>query len=338
MPNETSAERRWFVSPYGRRAGDDAPRRITLHDCTIREGEQQPGNSLDAERRLRLAHALDDLGVPQLEVGIPARGPEHVRLTTEIARAGLRAKVTAVCRAEMAQVKPTVECGVWGVLCSVPADPLQLAHKTKIDEGVTIERAIEATRYVHDAGMYVILSAAYATRADLAFLARLLREVTAHGWADRVRVVDSAGCAGPEAIAFLVETFRRVADRPVEVHCHDDFGLGTANALAAVQAGADVVSCSVSGIGPRAGNAALEEVALALALLYGHTTDVDLAKLVPTVRAVEDAFGVRQTPYKAVSGANLLVPSEIASVGMDADPLVSQAFLPSVVGHPEPPA
>src|SRR5206468_8155296 len=88
------------------------------------------------------------------------------------------------------------------------------------------------TKYVHDAGVYVILSAAYATRADLAFLTRMLREVTTHGWADRVRVVDSAGCAGPEAIGFLVEVFKQVTGKPVEVHCHDDFGLATANAIA----------------------------------------------------------------------------------------------------------
>lgn len=329
----------WFVSALNEVAVSPPLEGVSVSDCTLREGLQQPGPRPTDDERFRLADALDEAGVQEVEAGIPGYSDADLRFTTALAHRGLQAKVTAVCRSRREDVLAAAASGVWGALCSLPADPLQLKHKLGIGEGQAIERAVELTQLAHDQGLYVIFSPAYTTRADLGFLNRLIADVLVHGHVDRLRIVDSAGCAVPEAVTFLTKLLGTQARRPLEIHCHNDFGLAVANTLAAVVAGATVVSCSLTGIGPRAGNAALEEVVLALRLLYGVDTGVALNRLVPLARLAEHTFRVTQAPYKAVSGPNLMDLSSMASEGaVGHPPLTSQPYQPTLVGNPTPDA
>ena len=153
--------------------------------------------------------------------------------------------------------------------CSLPIGEPQIKYKLKWPEEKVIEVATQITSYAHQKGFYVILSPYDTTRADPSFLEKFLKTVTHEGWADRVRIVDTVGGITPQAIGYLVQKMIELAGKPIEVHCHNDFGLATANTLAALSAGAKVSSTSLNGMGERAGCAATEEIALALYILYG---------------------------------------------------------------------
>ena len=320
----------WFVSPFNEPGTAGTP--VTIHDCSIRETEQQPGIDFTLDQKLDLAGRLAEAGVSQIEAGIPALDERQRDHVAKLVASGIDANFTAVCGIRTADVEIAADCGVWGVLTSVPAGILQLRHKAKIGSDEALERAAAAVGLAKERGLFVILSMAYATRASLDFLTAIVAEAAGLG-VDRIRVVDSPGAAAPEAIELLVRVVDASTDLPIEVHCHDDFGLATANSLRAVRAGADVVSCSLGGFGPRAGNAALEEVVLALELLYGRPTGVQLDRLVDLVRAIEGHTGRPFPGHKAVSGSNLLSPSVFAKKGADENPLTSQSFLPGLVGH-----
>ena len=224
---------------------------ILISDCTLREGEQQAGVVLSPDDKLRLAHELDELGIPQLEVGMPAISEEEFRNIKTIARAGLRAKTIALCRISRGDVDKAMECGTWGIGFSLPIGYLQLKHKFKWSEERITEELIRLTQYAHQGGFYVVLSPYDNTRADLKFLKRFLNTVISQGHVDRIRVVDTVGSCLPQAIAYIVRWMIRVTKLPVEVHCHDDFGMATANTLAGIAAGASVASTTLNGMGER---------------------------------------------------------------------------------------
>ncbi len=307
---------------------------ILISDCTLREGEQQAGVVLSPDDKLRLAHELDELGIPQLEVGMPAISEEEFRNIKAIARAGLRAKTIALCRISKGDVDKAMECGTWGIGFSLPIGYLQLKHKFKWSEERITEELIRLTQYAHQGGFYVVLSPYDNTRADLKFLKRFLNTVISQGHVDRIRVVDTVGSCLPQAIAYIVRWMIRVTKLPVEVHCHDDFGMATANTLAGIAAGASVASTTLNGMGERSGGAATEEVAWALKVLYGIDMGLKYERLYGICKLLQDMSGNRLAPNKAVVGENSFgQEAGMVVAGWKEMVFTAEPYLPELVGQ-----
>jgi isopropylmalate/homocitrate/citramalate synthase len=218
---------------------------------------------------------------------------------------------------------------VWGILCSLPSSTLLIEEKLKWPYEKVIETAIELTNFAHDQGLYVVFSPFDTTRADFQFLSRYIQTVIAQGHVDRLRLVDTRGCISSQGIAFLIRKIRELTNLPIEIHCHDDFGLATANTIIAAAAGANVLSTTMNG------NASTEEVAVALLLLYGVDLNLKYEKLYEVSRLVQELSGVKLQPHKAVVGQNAF--SFESGAGLEGfakgNPFISETYLPEVVGQ-----
>ncbi|MGB9867965.1 MAG: LeuA family protein [Bacillota bacterium] len=281
----------------------DLPERVLLHDATLRDGEQTPGVVFTKNEKVEMAKLLDRLGVDRIEAGMPAVSPDDAAAVKEIASAGLRAKVMAFCRAVRSDIEIAIECGVWGTVIEVASGEerlkRQFASWTPDD---VFRKATDSIKCAKDCGMYVTFFPYDTTRANLGFLAELCGKAREAG-ADSIAVVDTTGTATPAAMRELVRLVRGFAGGlTVEVHTHNDLGMGVANALAGVEAGACVVHGCINGLGERCGNAALEEIAVALKACYGLQLGVDFARIVDTCRAFERFSGVRLPINKPIAG------------------------------------
>lgn len=314
----------------------DPARRIRFADCTLRDGEQQPGVAFDHQARLQLATALDRAGVYEIEAGTPASSPIDAAAIAEICGLGLSAKISVLCRAMTEDIDLARSLGVWGVRISFPISKVSRRHKLRdISDADYLATALAISRYARDAGAYVIFSPFDTTRADRSFLHELIGSLTEAQVVDRLRLVDTTGCALPAGITRLVESVREVAPSlPLEIHCHDDFGLACANTIAGVVAGADYVSTTINGIGERSGNASTEETAVALAGLYGVDTGLDLAQLTSLSHLVETLSGVVVPPNKAVVGSNSFrYESGMVVAGLLREPYTTEPYPPELVGQ-----
>ncbi len=310
------------------------PKEVIICDCTLREGEQQAGVVLFPSDKLRLARELDEIGVPQLEVGMPAVSEEEFENIKTISKAGLQAKTIALCRIVKGDVDKALECGTWGVSFSIPIGYLQLKHKLKWSEERITAEVRQLTQYAHQQGFYVILSPYDTTRADFEFLERFLTNVISQGHVDRVRVVDTVGSCLPQAIEYMVKWMARITKLPVEVHCHDDFGMATANTLAGIAAGASVASTTLNGMGERAGGAPTEEVAWALKLLYGIDLGLKFDKLYALSKLLQEMSGVRLATHKAIVGENAFgQEAGLVVSGWKEMVFTAEPYLPELVGQ-----
>ncbi len=316
------------------RAQMSLPRRVIISDCTLREGEQQAGVVLGTEEKLRLAHALDELGIPELEVGNVSVSQEVRTAVAAIARAGLKARIRANCLAIKSQIDIVRDCGASMVSIALPSGYLQLRDKLGWSEEKMIETAVELSNYAHQQGLFVVLSPFDTTRSDPDFLERYLKTVSTEGHADRVRVFDTVGCATPLAIKYLVRKVIEVAHLPVETHFHNNFGLATANTLAAVEAGVSVVDTALNGMGEGTGNAPTEEVALALQLLYDIDSGLKFENLYQTSRLLQELTGVKVQKHKAIVGDNAFaIETGTIVSGWIENPFTAFPFLPELVGQ-----
>ena len=268
----------WETSPLtdAATAGlvDFAPT-IRIADCTLRDGEQQAGIVLNSDDKVAIARKLDELGVYEIEAGTPASSREDRDAVEAIAAAGLTAKVSGLARARRDDVDELAAIGCWGARLSFPISNIQRQAKfAGMSDDKYLAIALEITEYVKERGLECIFSPFDTTRCDLDFLRRVLGEFAKRGTVDRVRVVDTTGCATPHIARYLVKEMKKAGDIPIEAHFHDDFGLAVANTIAAAEAGAEYLSVTMNGIGERAGNASLEETVVALKVLYGVDTGI----------------------------------------------------------------
>jgi isopropylmalate/homocitrate/citramalate synthase len=328
----------WVISPFNRSGLELSsmlahPPRIS--DCTLRDGEQQPGLVFSRADKVAIASLLDAAGVHDIEVATPAVSADDQAAVEEIASLGLRATVSAVARATEGDVDLVAETGADAVRISFPISARQRNAKLHIDDEEYLRSALAISTYAKDRDLEVVFSPYDTTRADLPLLERLLQSFHREGCVDRVRVVDTVGAASPQSIHFLVGFMRDAGgDIPIEVHCHNDFGLGTANTLAGALAGAAVLSVTVNGLGERAGNTPLEEVVLALKVLYGVDTGVETTQLQALSTEVQRRSEVILQPHKAVVGANCFVhETGMVVAGLIEDPFSAEAYAPEVVGQ-----
>jgi isopropylmalate/homocitrate/citramalate synthase len=331
-------EKGMWPSPFNQPSGPAiAPdRQIRVADCTLRDGEQQAGVVFDRAAKVTIARALDDLGVYEIEAGTVASSEEDRLAMAEMCGLGLKAKISTLCRGLTADMDQAAALGIWGARLSFPISQVERKHKLKgISDDEYLKRALELCEYGRRKGLYVVFSPYDTTRGELPFLRRLVGELERAGTVDRLRIVDTTGCALPQAITYLIGEIRSVAPKlPLEIHCHDDFGLACANTLAGVVAGADYVSTTINGLGERSGNAPTEEVAVALEMLYGVKTGLDLTKLTQVSRLVAELSGVRTQVNKAVVGDSAFRhESGMVVAGLLQDPFTAEAYAPELVGQ-----
>jgi homocitrate synthase NifV len=236
---------------------------VYVVDTTLRDGEQAAGVAFDKAEKLTIARLLDAVGVDQIEAGTPAMGGEEAEAVRMIAAAGLKASVMAWCRATVDDIAAAVACGVDAVEISSPVSDLHIRDKLGVSQAVVLVNTVTAVAYARKHGLYISVGMEDASRADDAFLLEYIRAVTAAG-ARRVRYCDTVGILDPLTMAARVERLRRETWTEIEVHAHNDFGMATANTVAACRAGARFLDVTVNGLGERAGNAALEEVVMFL--------------------------------------------------------------------------
>ena len=313
-------------------AGSPASGRVRFYDTTLRDGEQTVGVVLAPEQKLVIAQALDELGVERIEAGFPRVSEDDRRAVELIRDAGLRAEVWGFSRAVQADVDAIVELGLSATVIESPLSDLKL-DALGVSREKMLGRITDAVSYAAGRGILVAFFGVDGSRADLGFLEQAYRAAVEAG-AREVVVVDTLGIAAPETAAFLVSRMRGWLgeDVPIHWHGHNDFGLATAAAIAAFRAGAEWIQGTINGMGERAGNASIGEVAMALTALYEAETAIDLRKIREVSALVRSLGGYELEPWKSVVGENLFVRESGAVAAQFHDPPSIEPFSSTLVG------
>jgi isopropylmalate/homocitrate/citramalate synthase len=335
--------KKWFVSPWcflsKVRKGFKFPPKIKIHDVTLRDGEQQTAVVFRREEKVEIAKRLDALGVQRIEAGMPAVSPQDRAAISDIASLGLKAQIFSFARCVIDDIKAAKECGCKGVIVEIPSSE----HIIKNAYGWPLERAvkssIEATQAAKEAGLYTVFFTIDSTRTEVERLLDLVERVASEGHMDAFTLADSFGGCTPEAIYHVVKKAIKRLKKPVEIHCHQDFGLGVANTIYALAAGASVAHTTITGLGERAGNVPMEDVVLSLLCQYDVNLGIRTEKLCETSRFVLDLAKVRIPGNRPIVGDMLYQVESGIVAGFvrrarEKHPLEFVPFAPELVGQP----
>jgi isopropylmalate/homocitrate/citramalate synthase len=305
--------------------------RVGLYDTTLRDGEQTVGVVLDPEQKLEIARLLDELGVDRIEAGFPRVSQDDWNAVQLVASAGLRAEVWGFSRAVPSDLEALVELGVGASVIESPISDLKL-DAIGVGRESMLGRITAAMKFAAGHDITAAFFGVDSTRAAPDFYDRVYSAAVEAG-ASEVVVVDTLGIASPEAVADLVgRTVELVGDVPVHFHGHNDFGLATASAVAAVRAGARWVHGTINGMGERAGNANLGEVALTLRALYGVESGLDLGRIRDVSSRVQELSGYALEPWKPVTGDTLFRRESGAVASQFHDPPSIEPYSSELVG------
>jgi isopropylmalate/homocitrate/citramalate synthase len=305
---------------------------VRFYDTTLRDGEQTVGVVLSPEEKLELARGIDELGIERIEAGFPRVSEDDRRAVELIRDAGLSAEVWGFSRAVEADVKALVELGVEASVIESPISDLKL-EALGVDREAMLERIVYAISFAAEQGVRVAFFGVDGTRADPGYFETVYKTAVEAGAAEAV-VVDTIGIASPEAVADLVGRTREWLgpDVPIHFHGHNDFGLATASAVAAARAGARWIQGTINGMGERAGNASLPEIALALRGLYGVETNLRLERVRSFAERLRELSGYELEPFKPLVGENLFRRESGAVASQFHDPPAIEPYSSDVVG------
>lgn len=334
---------RWFTSPWNWepevRDQLHFPDKVRIHDVTLRDGEQQTGIVMRRADKVAIAKKLAEAGVHRIEAGMPAVSTEDEMAIRDIVELGLDAEIFSFARCMPQDVKLAKDCGVYGIITEIPSSEhiIRNAYGKTLDWA--IKASIETTLAAKEAGLYTVFFTIDSTRSEPERLLDLIDKVATDGHMDAMTIADSFGGCTPQAIAMFVKRYKARFRQPLEIHCHEDFGLGVINTIAALANGAEVAHVTVTGTGERAGNVPLEDTVMALHTLYGVDTGVRTEKFYELSKLVQELTGIVVPKNRPIVG-DWLYRIESGIVAMfhrrckNIEPCEYIPFVPEMVGRP----
>ncbi len=303
-----------------------------LVDTTLRDGEQTAGVVFSNREKLRIGKILNNLGIHQIEAGIPIMGGDEKEYIKELVSYKLDSSIMAWNRANIEDIKQSLDCGVDAVAISISTSDIHINHKLRTSREKVLESMTKAVEFASKHDLYISVNAEDASRTDMDFLVEFARQAREAG-ADRIRYCDTIGVLEPFKTYDIITELINKTGMEIEMHTHNDFGMATANSLAGLKAGARFIGVTVNGLGERAGNAALEEVAMSLKHLFNINIGVKTKDFRNLCEYVARASGRQLYPGKPIVGSNTFAhESGIHADGVLKHPSTYEVFSPDDVG------
>lgn len=331
----------YWVSPinYEDQVKKNYPEKVTIFDVTLRDGEQTPGVAWNEDERVRVALALEKMGIKRIEIGMPAVSDTIGRAVKRLHEMNITSELVALCRAKKEDIDLCEEIGIRSVIVEHSINPYLCKYALNLEVDELIERLVSSIKYAKEKGMHVNFFGWDAFRTSVPYLQKIYGTVVEQAQPDSVTLTDTFGVALPSTVKMTVEKVREViGDVPLEFHGHNEFGFGTGAALAAIEGGASCVHSAINGLGERTGNVPTEEIVMALELLVGVDTGVDLGQIKEVSKLVEQIGKVPVAMSKAIVGSNLSrvesglvtdVVYRMKKIGVDTG---MSPFVPELIG------
>lgn len=324
---------KYFVSPFNKEVKLEFPKKITVYDTTLRDGEQTPGVCLGTNEKLEIARKLDELKIHQIETGFPVVSEQEKSSVKRVVQEDLDAQILVLSRTKKEDIDVALDCDVDGIITFMGTSDIHLEHKLKLTREQALNVCMGSIEYAKDHGLFVAFSAEDATRTDLDFLKRIYKKAENYG-VDRIHIADTVGAINPYGMDFLVRELRSILNTDIAMHCHNDFGLALSNSIAGLLAGGNAISTTVNGIGERAGNTSLEELVMNLLIMYGVDLGFNIKVFQELSNLVEKHTGVVVPKNKPIVGKNVF--RHESGIHVDAvieEPLTYEPFLPELIGQ-----
>lgn len=312
------------------------PKRVELRDTTLRDGEQTPGVVFRKNEKVKIAEKLAEIGVQRMEVAFPAVSEEDHEAAKEIAGLKLGPKIFCMSRPEKKDLDLAISAGVDGVGLEVPVSDIVLKYRFKKTREEMLKQAIDVISYAKEHGLIVGIDAFDSTRTPMDVLTRFINTLLGEVKADYVEIIDSYSVLNPISTAFFIRKFKERVKIPIEMHCHNELGMATANALAGVSQGADIVDVTVNGLGDKCGLPPIDEIALGTRFTLGLDTGIKYEKLHELSSLVEEISKYKVSRSKPIVGEYAHAYESglfVWAITMTPYPFSARSYLPEFVGE-----
>lgn len=330
----------WEANPfnYSKDVKDflNLPHHVELRDTTLRDGEQTPGVVFRKSEKIRIAQKLAEIGVQRMEVAFPAVSGEDHEAAKEIARLKLGPKIFTLSRLDKKDVDLAVGAGVDGIGLEFPVSDILLKHRFKKTREEVIAQAVDVITYAKEHGLIVGVDAFDSTRTSMEDLVKTVNSLLSDVKADYVEIIDSYSVMNPISMSFFIRQFKERVKIPVELHCHNELGLATANAIAGVGQGADIVDVTVNGLGDKCGLPPLPEIALGTRFFLGLETGIKYEKLHELSKLVEEISKFKVPKNKPIVGDDAHAYESgllVWALTVPTYPFAARSYLPELVGR-----
>ncbi len=297
------SDNEFYMSTYKPNIEMKLPKKVWIFDTTLRDGEQMPGVTYTIDEKIMIAQQLDKLRVPKIEAGFPITSPGETEAVKRIAALGLDSTICALARPTKMDIDRALECDVPYIHIFISTSDMHIKHMMNTTREAVMQQTIEGIEYAKDHGVRVEYSPQDATRTEMSYLKEICIAATDAG-AEMLNIPDTVGVMTPRATYEFFKELKNTVDTPLSAHAHNDMGQAVASSLAAVEAGAEQIHVCVNGLGERAGNTSLEQVAVALLAQYGVDTGLNFKKIAETCSLVERLSGVYHPPNSPIVGDN----------------------------------